>query len=706
MNHFKRYSKEAGPDSGVAMIMALVGSALLLVLSLLIAQAVVATIRPSGNNEASFQALAAAEAGVAEYQARLSLAGSPDKVSRVGTAEVDPLRDGRNPADWQWVPFTVGDASNANVFYAYEVIDDPDLPPGRVKVRSSGRVGNTVRTVDAVLAKRTSLDYGYVSGSETLPVDFPEVYGNPNSQQGTPDEGECDQAWYRPVSSSQLHRNSSRCIYYGISDTDRIIGNAHTNDVWYFDVDNQDPTAFASVFSAAVTSACRDGAIVNGQNVDCPANHRWILEDRVRQTGNNAYMDIEIPLEGTADADGFFNAPWNPDYDTVLELPDELSAYEALARQSGCVFSGPTRIRFDMTTAGNYIYVTSPDTRDDSVSAACALDSAGVTASFERSANATSTTPDPTIVLDYGQMLDRGFNGVFLVEDADQGSPTCTPADYPFVRPSSGEQTRSFPPSVSPWGSKSVVGFPLKSTKPDDPWAYTGGDEIPAMGTCSSGTTYLEGSYAGDLAVVSAASIAVTGQLWNADLAGYGPGLEDAADRRWCAPDGYAVPCVAGDANNLYGVPPETSENLLALFPGADDAGLATVYVYLPDSGSVTGNPWDWSTAQDNITNLAVDAAMVIKGGCFGLMDYDLSGFPSLGLLKVVGSLAQSNRCPVSFKANNSSNGYESFSIYYDERMAQGLAPPGFIDLFREPFRIVRLSEVNPNLVTDLPEFP
>jgi hypothetical protein len=681
------------------MIMAIVGSALLLVLSLLVVQAVIATIRPSDNNEASFRALAAAEAGVAEYQARLSLAGDPDNIQSTGAG--DPL-DG-------WV--RLGADSIQPAYFTYRVVDDSTIGEGRVKIQSSGRVGAIVRTVDAVLAERSSLDYGYVSGAETLPTDYPDIW-NPS------DEEVCGSAWYEPVGTTQAHRNSNDCTYYAITSADRFVGNAHTNDVWYF----EDPIAFTDaegvnvVFDGVVTSSCPDGqiAVYDGfdQNVDlrvsgggCPPQHRWI---DVEDLGNNtSYQGIEIPSSG-------LSLDWNPEFDTVLEFPSTLKDLRDRAARNdpndwGCTFTGPTRIRFGADPAppaSSLIYITSPDTLDDATNIQCRQGIDGLqsyTASNPRptSAKQMDEFTDQTIVLDYDAMVANGFNGAIFVADWPdqvQDPPTC-PAVYqgqalsPYVIPSAGDDAASvaFPPSRRPWKAE-PYGFPINTTKGTDPWSNG------ELGTCSSGTVYVEGAYSGKISVGADASIAVTGQLWNADL-------RDEEGVAWCGVD-FATPCdVDGlDADGAYGVPPAWSENALALVPGGQERP-ATVYVYLPEANQ--RGAWN-NDALPNINSLIIDAAMIIRNGCFGVSDYSLAGVPELNLLKIVGSLAQSNRCPVRFKdtEGNSNNGYKSFSIYYDERLSLGLTPPGVTDLFREPFRIVRISEVNPNLVTDLPEFP
>ena len=180
-------------ESGVAMIMGIIWSAVLLLLVLMVSQAVIAAIRPSDTNETSFRALAAAEAGVDDYRARLALVGSPASVTSAALT------------GWVLIP-----GGTDNAYFTYRLIDDQSLNTGEIKVRSTGWVAGVTRTVDAVLRKRTSYDYGYVSGNETVPGDFPDAYSGKGGEL-TPDQAEafCSKQWFEPALKSTASTVSS-----------------------------------------------------------------------------------------------------------------------------------------------------------------------------------------------------------------------------------------------------------------------------------------------------------------------------------------------------------------------------------------------------------------------------------------------------------------------------------------------------------------
>ena len=638
-------------ESGVAMIMVIIWSAVLLLLVLMVSQAVIAAIRPSDTNETSFRALAAAEAGVDDYRARLALVGSPASVTSAALT------------GWVLIP-----GGTDNAYFTYRLIDDQSLNTGEIKVRSTGWVAGVTRTVDAVLRKRTSYDYGYVSGNETVPGDFPDAYSGKGGEL-TPDQAEafCSKQWFEPAlkstASTELgpHRNSRICEFVAVEGNDRWYGDVHTNDVWYLGP-NLDNT-----FEGVVTSSCPDGDGVEG----CPPSHRWI-DPSVVPPGNASnpsdYLLNEIPVTT--------EVAWNPQYAPPLELPPTPAELAARAQASGCYFTGPTRIRWH---PGGVLVVTSPDTEDASINAFCREQG--------KSYFATDPNDQTTMVLDYDSMVAAGFNGVIYVADAASTSvPSCatksTGTLYPFVIPSnqvySELDSYAFPPSESLITSGSPFGLPVASTSPSkDPWVgynLSGGRQ--PLATCSSGLAYVQGAYRGELTLASESDIVITGQLWDENL----------VDGNWTQPFD-----AIGQSVRDYGVPPADSANVLGLIPQG------YLYVYLPASED-GGNTWRTT----NLDNLAINAAALVLNGCFAVQDFDVT--VDRGVLKFVGSLAQEHRCTIEKPSGN--GGYEPFTVYYDDRLAKTIAPPGVSDLFREPWRQIRISEVNPALVGDLPAGP
>lgn len=625
------------PDSGVAMILVIVWSASLMVLTLIVSQSIINAIRPSELNETSFQALAAAEAGVEDYRARLALVGT---VSQVQSPAL---------AGWVRIPGTATDA-----YFTYRLVADASSArAGEVRLRSTGLVNGVTRTIDAVLRKRTTYDYGYMSGNESVPWDFPDAYtGGGGELSPAQAQAFCSGLWYEPAlmatSSTALgpHRNSRACKYISVKSTDRWHGDMHTNDVWYFG-DN-----LGSVFDGAITTSCPPGNGTNG----CPTNQRWISPAVV--TPANAanlsnYLQNEIPTVTLR--------AWNPEYAPPLELPPAPTALVARAQEAGCYFRGPTRIRWH---EGGVIVVTSPDTRDADINAFCR--EAG------RSYYATNATNQPTHVLNYDAMVAAGFNGILYIDAAtEQNPPSCqvksTGSIYPFVIPSTATYseriTYAFPPSEDLITSGSPFGFPVAATTSSDPWS---------SGGCARGTAYIQGAYRGQLTIASSYDISITGQLWDENL----------RNANWTQP-----------TLTSYGVPPATSLNTLGVIPQR------YLYVYLPrtEQGG-GGNQW----RATNLNNLAINAAALVLNGCFAVQDWTTT--VQRGVLKFVGSLAQANRCSIEKPSGN--GGYNPFVVYYDDRLARSVAPPSMADLFTEPWRLDQVAEVPATAVTDLPALP
>jgi hypothetical protein len=265
------------------MIIALVWAAVLSLIAGAVITAVFNQVRPSDRTDRSYQALAAAEAGIEDARARLAADANywqeaeafnddPTTYAAIGAA---------NPALVGWASVPGGD-SNAEYSYWFDTADAQRN--GRLRVVSTGRsifAGQEVtRTVEAVLVKRTAANYVYVSNTEAFPWDAPGVYGPPGEL--SPDklmskdvaEALCgndglggDRYWYQwtnwddgtstlpqgPATAQSAtdptitgygpHRNSVACLFGRIEPTDRWVGDMHTNDVWYLDpsIPNIDP---------------------------------------------------------------------------------------------------------------------------------------------------------------------------------------------------------------------------------------------------------------------------------------------------------------------------------------------------------------------------------------------------------------------------------------------------------------------------------
>lgn len=653
-------------DKGAAMILVIIWSAVLLSLSSIIAQAVTNQIRPSERSEISYQAWAAAEAGIDDYRARLA-------------ANIDYYKtnDPSNAALTSWVDVPGGSSAAQ---FTYSIDSAAASRTGRIRVTASGRANSgseqVIRTVEAVIVKRSSADYSYMSNLETWPASYPGAY---DGKSGTLTAAEaavmCNRLWATAgpvlvnttggtvnVTQNGMHRNSLKCKHDAINSSESWYGDMHTNDVWYFnsDIANIDPSTIPGVagqtFHGRITSSC---PLPTAATAGCPVNHDWIDQIYLNSNSNQSYLGAEI-------IDTVAPKLWNPSFESTLEMPStvQVSTMKQLAQSSGCLFTGTTRLRFYTVSGAGKIAVTSPDTK--STNAFC---QAGTVLQGATHATVpTSGQRHPTAILDYATMVAAGFNGVIYVQDVPTATtdpnywsvtpPTCEikygSNPYPFVIP---DPTLSLNDNSLFSGSGTNLGFPIETTNPSgqqiDTWS------TPTSTMCRRGTTYMQGSYTGQYTVVADGDIVVTGRTIDSTV----------TNTTYTSPP-------ADD----YGVPPLTSTNLLGVVPKA------YLYIFHP---SVTSGNNQWISA--NMQNLIINMAILSREGCFAVQDYTSS--PTMGNLDIVGSIGQNYRCKLTNTGSNA--GYQDLIVHYDQRF-KTLSPPPFMqELSQEPWHVLAVSETD-----------
>ena len=356
-------------DQGAAMIIVIAWGLLMMGMVMTVSQAVVSQIVPSDRSEHEYAALAAAEAGLADIDARL-------QVGSISTLTSDET----NAALHGWVPVPGGTSASE---FTYALDASRSGAVGEVRAYSMGRSGDATRMVEAVLSKRSTLDYVYMSDIETPSPDLPGAYSQVANSGGTGRTAQelarllCSRRWYEPGAGSGIpqlpvnivsnalingnQRNLRFCQWAGIYSTERLVGRLHTNDVWRLEYTTSPwPSA-----SNAITSSCRttnEGlGRLGGRLPDQPTVHPHRLPRRRQRRGRRAtptYQgDAWRPSTGT---DATLR---NPSYDSVLDLPPSPALLKQRASETGCIFTGPTRIRFAEEGGAGYMYVTSPDTK-------------------------------------------------------------------------------------------------------------------------------------------------------------------------------------------------------------------------------------------------------------------------------------------------------------------------------------------------------
>lgn len=649
-----------GDDAGVAMVLVLGWSLLMMGLVLVVAQTVVSQVRPSDRSEDSYAALSAAEAGLADITARL-------QVGTIGSV----TGDASNLALTGWVPVPGG---NTDSEYTYAIDATKSGAVGEVRAYSTGRSGDVERTVEAVLSKRSTLDYVYMSDIETPSPDTPGVYST--AQYGTSGLTYqqvarllCDRRWVEPgpvrVSSTgvvtQGTQRSRFCRWAGIFNNERLIGKLHTNDVWWL----QNTSLTGTLDLNAITSSCRSTAegLAPGE-VGCPQSRRYI--PTTAWSNQTSPGDPTVYQGDTWAITGTDSTQRNPLYDSILDLPPSPDLLKQRAAETGCIYTGPTRIRFSEEGGAGYMYVTSPDTKR--TRAGCDGDGGNGTALAGSAAtpatqatrrvslanfsdlviyvqNVRSTTEPDTPGADYANVEQKYY---WEKENAwaPNSAPTCAlkgTRKYPYVIPNDATDQSYFTT-----GSTNR-GFPSELADVNSPWYGS---------NCASGDLYVQGPYKGAIMLASDNNIILTGSLRDSQLQ---------------SPS-------ATTASADYGKPSAASTSVLGI------AAAKFAYAYRPVT---SGGSWvaDWRTS--NASNVIYNFALLAIQHCFAAQDYDKS--INNGGIYLWGSLAQKFRCAVGIQG---SNAYSKF-YKYDDRLTQR-TPPYMLELSDEPWGGERVGEMTP----------
>lgn len=308
-----------GDERGIALVAVIaIGS----VIAILVVSAVALAIgglSKARNDQDWNAALAAAYAGVEEYQSRLASDstyfqyGHPSAPFTGATASEVTLPTGadKNPAfgvgatgDWAAVAGTTQGAE-----FRYEVDNSKYGADGTIRIRSTGRVGGETRSIVADLKQKGFIDFLYFTNYE---IQDPEVSGESASC--------ATYAW--------AGRDSDcRPIDFGPKDT--INGPAHSNDTLRI---------CGSTFKGKVTTA-------------------WDVPEGTRRFVKPSYCGeptFEVDNEEGERAPGYSPVVGMPatnaqlKKETRTDLPDV---------SPGCLYTGPTKIVF---TADGNMRVTSP----------------------------------------------------------------------------------------------------------------------------------------------------------------------------------------------------------------------------------------------------------------------------------------------------------------------------------------------------------
>ena len=302
------------------------GSALLVVLGMMMVLTLIVTVAATlAMRTASFArhsndwnaALAAAEAGVDDYLARLNRddnywVTSPDCTNvAMQKPNVSRCSWGSTTAiGWADVPH-----SDRAEFH-YDVVTTSTPVNGTIKLTSTGRVGSVTRTVSTVLRRGGFGEFLYYTVYETIDPANEAVYGLNNA---TAQDKCSNYAWdpTTPRPKNQSIGGVTGCVNIQFGDNDKINGPLHTNDTIL--------TGGNPLFQGTVTTSDPACQPVNG--VARPATSCY-----AKNGTSNPQFDKGI------------------NYRAEVELPTsigDLSQHVDPTKTStpGCLYTGPTRIK-------------------------------------------------------------------------------------------------------------------------------------------------------------------------------------------------------------------------------------------------------------------------------------------------------------------------------------------------------------------------
>jgi hypothetical protein len=350
------------------------GSALLVVigamtvLSLVVGVALTHAVRTLDTSQHARdfkQALAAAEAGVDDYLARLNRNDTYWQAADCGNAAMrGPATSGGSACGWTaatgpgWLAVPGGGGSE----FHYDVSTSSTYVDGAVDLTSTGRSGEVTRTVQVVLRRGGFGEFLYYTVYETLDPADQRTYGVNNRTA----LDKCAHYYWEPVSATSKPRDTSYCTDISFATNDVINGPLHTNDALL--------VSGSARFLGTATTSWPQCQPVNG--VPRPTSSCY------RRTSSSVTPTFSKGLG----------------YRSEIELPTTLGNLRQHVDGSrpgpGCLYTGPTRIVFLATTgsATPQMRVWSPYSKN--LNAGC-----GTTTALRDSAGATVAVPQNKLIL-------------------------------------------------------------------------------------------------------------------------------------------------------------------------------------------------------------------------------------------------------------------------------------------------------------------
>jgi Tfp pilus assembly protein PilX len=313
-------------DSGMALLMVIASTLILTIIATAGLGYAVRGQTASRHDQDYTAALQAANAGVQDYIAYVNQYGQTyNTTSALYCA--NPAMQGGNSVlptacPWgstaAWVK--VQDPANnykIDEYFHYDIDTTNVVANGQVTVTASGRVNKVTRSLQATVTNGGATDYVYFTDYETQD---PAISNNTSCR---PLSGSTPLHWWEMSTSQRTTADNSAGCNIDFISADTLAGPVHSNDTPRI----SGSPRFTGDFTVA-DPACKTAS----------ASNRYAIANAITDT-NGCYRDGGSPTPQ-------FDQPpptWSKDF-----IPDDTTnTLSAKAQSLGCVYTGPTRIKFN-----------------------------------------------------------------------------------------------------------------------------------------------------------------------------------------------------------------------------------------------------------------------------------------------------------------------------------------------------------------------
>ncbi|MEO7897347.1 MAG: hypothetical protein ABIR65_08635 [Pseudolysinimonas sp.] len=587
-------------------------------------------------------AMAAAYAGVEEYQSRLANdsnyqkfgnPAAPFSISSAGTLSL-PTGTNANPAfgigtagTWANIPDepVAGVGVQSPGWFRYEVSNKDYQDKGILHLRVTGRVGDVTRSIVANLKQDGFIDYLYFTNYEATDPAYAA-----NSLAGYTN---CERWAYPDQDPARL---DSECGTIQFGSSDDFKGPVRSNDQLYIC-----GTIFRKgvITSSTLTPIWKSACGTAPQFLGGPP----VYQGRIGMPPTNSEMKRE----------------------TRNDIPADVP-------RPGCLYTGPTVIKFELVGGTTKMRVISPWTRYTNITgstSASATNRAGATNPIECGIPGTADGQlggkDGALIAP----LDRNLiyvQGVPALGSADANTPTgsgmpstrftCTTATSYTVGTNGNVVTVGVPAGWQFAGAAATYKYPKGTgTTTYESVPYTGRHVAGSYKhyDCRAGDVYIEGQMSGQMTVAADNFVYVTGDLTYKDK--------------------------AVDVLGLVG------NNAVFVYNPVRITGFSGSGTFTWPNTSTSRAPNAW-TALGTTLDRKIDAAILSVGHTFQVQNY-LYG--DRGNLVIYGALAQKFRGTVGTAAGM---GYTKL-YEYDTRF-RNIAPPKFLTPTSTTYGVTQIATV------------